>query len=44
MPFNQVVVLGGSVAGLLAAAALSDSFESVTLVEPRASSDRYSSG
>jgi 2-polyprenyl-6-methoxyphenol hydroxylase-like FAD-dependent oxidoreductase len=33
MPFNHVVVLGGSVAGLLAAAALSDSFESVTIVE-----------
>ncbi len=33
MPLNHVVVLGGSVAGLLAAAALADSFESVTLVE-----------
>ncbi len=33
MPFDHVVVLGGSVAGLLAAAALSDSFDSVTLVE-----------
>jgi 2-polyprenyl-6-methoxyphenol hydroxylase-like FAD-dependent oxidoreductase len=34
MAFDHVVVLGGSVAGLLAAAALSDSFESVTIVEP----------
>ena len=33
MPFEHAVVLGGSVAGLLAAAALSDSFESVTIVE-----------
>jgi len=32
-PLDRVVVPGGSVAGLLAAAALSDSFESVTLVE-----------
>jgi 2-polyprenyl-6-methoxyphenol hydroxylase-like FAD-dependent oxidoreductase len=33
MPFDHAVVLGGSVAGLLAAAALSESFAAVTLVE-----------
>lgn len=33
MPFEHAVVLGGSIAGLLAAAALSDSFKSVTIVE-----------
>lgn len=34
MPFEHAIVLGGSIAGLLAAAALSDSFQSVTIVEP----------
>ena len=33
MPFEHAVVLGGSIAGLLAAAALSESFQSVTIVE-----------
>jgi 2-polyprenyl-6-methoxyphenol hydroxylase-like FAD-dependent oxidoreductase len=33
VPFEHAVVLGGSIAGLLAAAALSDSFQAVTIVE-----------
>jgi len=33
MPFEHAVVLGGSIAGLLAAAALSESFEQVTIVD-----------